>query len=75
MKQQTSATIETILKGRTVTDFSGKTIYVWDSKTGVLAATFTRHDAPITSVTLSPDNQRIVSTGRDKTIQVHTFSQ
>ena len=28
MKQQTSATIETILKGRTVTDFGGKTIFV-----------------------------------------------
>lgn len=28
MKQQTSATIETFIKGRTVTDFSGKTIYV-----------------------------------------------
>jgi len=28
MKQQTSATTETHLKGRTITDFSGKTIYV-----------------------------------------------
>ena len=28
MKQQTSATIETFIKGRTVTDFGGKTIYV-----------------------------------------------
>ena len=28
MKKQTSATIETFIKGRTVTDFSGKTIYV-----------------------------------------------
>jgi transposase len=28
MKQQTSATIETVFKGRTVTDFSSKTIYV-----------------------------------------------
>jgi WD40 repeat protein len=50
------------------------TVQVWDSKTGLLAATFEEHTDWIWSVLFSPDSKRILSTSDDKTIRVRTLN-
>ena len=50
-----------------------KTVQVWDAKTGQVVATFSEHTEEVYSVTFSPDSKQILSTSKDKTIQVHTL--
>jgi len=47
---------------------------IWDSKTGLLALTFTEHVEHVYSITFSPDSKWILSTSKDRTIQVHTLN-
>jgi len=56
-----------------VTDSSRTIVHVWDSKTGLLAATFSEHTGNICSVTFSPDSKRVVSSSEDKTVRIHTL--
>jgi WD40 repeat protein len=51
-----------------------KTVQVWDAKTGQVVATFSEHTEEVWSVTFSPDSKQILSTSKDKTIQVHTLN-
>ena len=49
------------------------TVYVWDSKTGQLAASLDGHTDYIKSITFSPDSRRVLTASQDKTIHVHTL--
>lgn len=50
-----------------------KTVHVWDSKTGLVAATFIGHTKYVNSITFSPDSKQIISSSFDKTLQVHNL--
>jgi len=61
--------------GKWIAERNGKSIKVWDSKTGVLAATYKGHASNVRSVAFSPDSKRVVSTSHNNTgtIQVNTL--
>jgi len=54
-------------------DTTWRTVNVWDSKTGQLAASLDGHTDDLNSITFSPDSRRILMSSDDKTIHVHTF--
>ena len=54
-------------------DSNLKTVHVWDSKTGQLAASLDGHTDIVISITFSPDSRRILSASWDKTVRVHTL--
>jgi WD40 repeat protein len=49
----------------------GTTVQVWDSWTGLLAATYVVPD--VYSIAFSPDSKRILTSSKDKTIRIHTL--
>jgi hypothetical protein len=53
------------------TDNSRRIIQIWNSGTGLLAATFDIVTVDVHSVTFSPDSKRVLSASADKTIQIH----
>jgi len=54
-------------------DTTWRTVNVWDSKTGQLAASLDGHTDDLNSITFSPDSRRILTSSYDKTIRVHTL--
>ena len=46
------------------------TVKVWDVETGREVLTLTEHTGEVTSITFSPDGERIVSSSRDTTVKV-----
>jgi WD40 repeat protein len=52
--------------------YTSKIVQVWNSKTGQLAATLSKHTDYVYSVSFSPDSKQILSASWDKTIQVCT---
>ena len=53
-------------------DFAGRTVQVWDLKTGVIMGTC-KHTKAVNTITFSPDSKRILSASDDNTVQVHTL--
>jgi WD40 repeat protein len=50
------------------------TVQIWDSRTGLLAATYAEHTDNIHSVSFSPDSKQILTASDDKTIHIHTLN-
>ena len=50
-----------------------RSVRVWHSKTGQVAASLEGHTDNICTITFSPDSRRVLTTSYDKTIRVHTL--
>jgi WD40 repeat protein len=59
--------------GKWIASGYSSTVYVWDSQTGRLVATFDPHTDYVPCVSFAPDSKRILSVSYDQTIQVHTL--
>src|ERR1700729_2630676 len=56
------------------TESDRKTVFIWDSETGLLLTSFGAHSDYIRSVTFSPDSKQVLSASDDKTIRVHNLN-
>ena len=61
------------LVGYPLSYMSKPQVWVWDSKTGLLAGAFEVHTHHIQTVTFSPDSKQIVSSSDDGTIGILTL--
>jgi len=56
--------------GKQLATINGKTVRVWDAKTGKLLQILTGHEDSVNRVVFSPDGERLATASDDKTVQV-----
>ena len=69
-----SSTLQAVSpNGKWIVARKDNAVYVWELHTGLLS-TIAEHTGYVSSVSFSPDSQKILSTSRDTTIQVRTVN-